>query len=172
MIKYIYYLLIYYLVLEFYNYLNENPNTFDFIVLQTNFVDKSVDFFFEYQLNDIYHFKFNNLFTLYLQNGENHPLLTDYVFIKKKFHIRLAMFLDNKKDKKHEENLYKYKSGNKILSTLYIFIIDLMYKIQIAAGLELLDEKNRKDSNINNYDYFEFLGDEKTPKKNRQVKIT
>ena len=47
-----------------------------------------------------------------------------------------------------------------------------MYKIQIAAGLELLDEKNRKDLNINNYDYFEFLGDEKTPKKNRQVKIT
>ena len=159
------------LVLEFYNYLSKKPNTFDFIVLQTNFVDKSIEFFFEYQLNDIYHFKFNNLFTLYLQNGENHPLLTDYFFIKKKFHIRLAMFLDNKKDKKHEENLYKYKSGNKILSTLYIFIIDLMYKIQIAAGLELLDEKTRKDLNINNYGYFEFLRDEKTPKKMEKLKL-
>ena len=128
------------LMIEFFKYLIENPNFFDFICLQTEFMEKSIEYFFKYQLNNIYHNKFINLFTLYLQKGEKHPLLTDYFFFKKNFHIMLAKSLNDK----------KYKN-------IFVFIIDLMYKIQVACNLELLDEKTRKDLKIINYGYFEFI---------------
>ena len=142
------------LMIEFFKYLIENPNFFDFICLQTEFMEKSIEYFFKCQLNNIYHNKFINLFTLYLQKGEKHPLLTDYFFFKKNFHIMLAKSLNDK----------KYKN-------IFVFIIDLMYKIQVACNLELLDEKTRKDLKIINYGYFEFIKDEKTPEKMRKLKL-
>jgi hypothetical protein len=143
------------LIIEFFDYLKEKPNSLDFILLQTEFMEKSIEYFFKYQLNDIYHNKFINLFTLYLQEGEKHPLLTDYFFFKKKFHIMLAKSINDK--------IYK--------NNLFIFFIDLMYKIQVACDLELLDVKTRKDLNITNYGYFEFIKDEKTSNKVNKLKL-
>ena len=74
------------LIIEYFIYTKNTPILFDFIILQSGFMDRSINYFFTYQLNNIYHNKFLKLFTLYLQEAESHPLLTDYFFIRKDFH--------------------------------------------------------------------------------------
>ena len=71
------------LVIGTFKYLKEMPTLFDFIILQTGFMDKCIQYFFRYQLNNIYHTKFVTFFTRYLQKADDHPLLTDYIFVKK-----------------------------------------------------------------------------------------
>jgi len=142
------------LMIEFFEYMNLESTVFDFIILKSCFIDKSITFFFNHKLNNIYHSKFVRFFELYLQNAQNHPLLTDYFFNKKKFHLMLLDYVsqyENKKDKSSERYVY-------------IYVIDLIYKIQAASGLKLLDEKDKKELNILNYGYFEFIKDEKASK--------
>ena len=54
---------------------------------------------------------------------------------------------------------------------MYIYVIDLIYKIQAASGLKLLDEKDKKELNILNVGYFEFIKDEKASKDIINLKI-
>ena len=151
------------LVLAFLNYAENKPTLFDFIILESGFMDKSISYFFKHQLNNIYHSKFVQLFDKYLKKAENHPLLTDYFFNKKKFHLILLNFINEEKESEYL-NKYQYKTGKTTISCMYIYVIDLIYKIQAASGLKLLEEKSKKDLNILNYGYFEFLKDEKATK--------
>ena len=107
------------LVIGTFKYLKEMPTLFDFIILQTGFMDKCIQYFFRYQLNNIYHTKFVTFFTRYLQKADDHPLLTDYIFVKKKFPLMLTNFLTQKKDDKNFVNIYKYKSGRQTFSCIY-----------------------------------------------------
>ena len=162
------------LITRYFIYTKNTPILFDFIILQSGFMDKSINFFFKYQLNNIYHLKFLKLFNLYLQEGVFHPLLTDYFFIRKKFPIMLATFLLNKKYNKNGEeylNKYEYKSGKTILSCMHIYVIYFIYKIQAACGLKLLDEEEEKNLNISKLGYFEFIKDENFPKEIKQFNM-
>ena len=156
------------LVIAFFNYSKDTPITFDFIILQSGFMDKSIDYFFTYQLNNVFHTKFVKLFTLYLQDAENHPLLTDYFFTRKKFHIMLISFITKKTYKNIEGNEfineYKYKSGKTHLSCMHIYVIDLIYKIQASSSDKLLEENVKITLGIKNYGFFEFTKDETSPK--------
>ena len=89
------------LVIEFFKHFKKKPNAFDFIILESGFMDKSINYFFKYQLNNIYQAKFVKLFTLYLEDAENHPLLTDYFFTKKNFHLMLSNYISKKSFKKN-----------------------------------------------------------------------
>ena len=149
------------LVIKFFYCMEQKPTLFDFIILESGFMDKSITYFFNYKLNNIYHSKFVKLFDLYLQNSQNHPLLTDYFFNKKKFHLMLLDYVDQKENKK----------GKPSEQYLYIYVIDLIYKIQAASGLKLLDEKDKKELNILNFGYFEFIKDEKASKDIINLKI-
>ena len=163
------------LIIQYFLYTKNTPILFDFIILQSGFMDKSINFFFTYQLNNIYHNKFLKLFTLYLQEAEFHPLLTDYFFIRKNFHKILASFIsklvyENNNGVKYI-NKYEYKSGKLKLSCIYIYVIDLIYKIQASCGLELFDENAQKNLNITNLGHFEFIKDENSPKEIPQFKM-
>ena len=164
------------LIIEYFNYTKNTPITFDFIILQSGFMDKSIKYFFTYQLNNIYHNKFLKLFTLYLQEAESHPLLTDYFFIRKEFATMLASFIlkkSYKNEKRGEEyiNRYEYTSGNSKYSCMHIYAIDLIYKIQAACGLKLLEDEEKNNLKISNFGYFEFIKDENTPNEIRPFKM-
>ena len=163
------------LIIEYFIYTKNTPILFDFIILQSGFMDRSINYFFTYQLNNIYHNKFLKLFTLYLQEAEFHPLLTDYFFIRKKFHSILSTFITIKLYENNNGikyiNKYEYKSGNSILSCMYIYVIDLIYKIQVACGLKLFDENDIKNLNITNLGHFEFIKDENSPKEIKPFKM-
>ena len=156
------------LIIEFFKYSKDKPILFDFIILQSGFMDKSINYFFTYQLNNIYHSKFVNLFTLYLQDADNHPLLTDYFFTRKQFHIMLISFITKKiyknSDGKVFINEFKYKSGKTKLSCMHIYVIDLIYKIQASFCDKLLEENVKTTLGITNYGFFEFIKDETSPK--------
>ena len=152
------------LVIGTFKYLKEMPTLFDFIILQTGFMDKCIQYFFRYQLNNIYHTKFVTFFTRYLQKADDHPLLTDYIFVKKKFPLMLTNFLTPKKDDKNFVNIYKYKSGRQTFSCIYSYVIDLIYKIQVATGMNIFNETEIKDIGILNPGFFEFVKDENSPK--------
>ena len=152
------------LVIGTFKYLKEMPTLFDFIILQTGFMDKCIQYFFRYQLNNIYHTKFVTFFTRYLQKADDHPLLTDYIFVKKKFPLMLTNFLTQKKDDKNFVNIYKYKSGRQTFSCIYSYVIDLIYKIQVATGMNIFNEAEIKDIGILNPGFFEFVKDENSPK--------
>ena len=156
------------LVIAYFNYSKDTPITFDFIILQSGFMDKSIEYFFTYQLNNVFHTKFVKLFTLYLQDAENHPLLTDYFFTRKKFHIMLISFITKKTYKNDEGNEFinefKYKSGKTHLSCMHIYVIDLIYKIQASFSDKLLEENVKTTLGIKNYGFFEFTKDETSPK--------
>lgn len=147
------------LILELFNFIKNKPTIFDFTILQSGFMDRSISFFFKHQLNNIYQSKFLKFFDLYLQNAENHPLLTDYFFYKKKFHLMLLDYITKDSDLEYF-NKYEFKSGKTTSSCMYIYIIDLLYKIQAASGLKILEENEKKELKILNYGYFEFIKDE------------
>ena len=147
------------LILELFNFIKNKPTIFDFTILQSGFMDRSISFFFKHQLNNIYQSKFLKFFDLYLQNAENHPLLTDYFFYKKKFHLMLLDYITKDSDLEYF-NKYEFKSGKTSSSCMYIYIIDLLYKIQAASGLKILEENEKKELKILNYGYFEFIKDD------------
>ena len=52
-----------------------------------------------------------------------------------------------------------------------IYVIDLIYKIQVASRLELLTEQEKENLHISNYGFFEFLKDENSPKDHTKFKL-
>ena len=163
------------LVIALFKYFGEKPNLYDFIILQSGFLEKSITYFFKYQLNNIYHSKFVKLFTLYLEKADVHPLLTDYFFVKRNFPLMLSYYITKKYFREENKNQFynkcKYKSGKEILSCVNIYVIDLIYKIQAACGVKILEEKDKKQLGISNYGFFEFLKDDKSPKEREPFKL-
>ena len=165
------------LVYEMFIYMTSLPLVFDTMIIQTKFINKCIDYFFKYQLNNIYHCKFIKLFKLILENESNHPELIKLLFNEMKFHEVLAEFVNEKEikiikvkdkliqtDNTNEYNNYinkfYYKSGKTILSCMFPFAVDLIYKIQHKSGLKIFDEKEKNDLNIKNIGEFEFIKDE------------
>ena len=68
------------LVIAFFKYFKYKPNLFDFIILQSGFMEKSIDYFFKYQLNNIYQSKFVIFFTQYLEEATNHLFINRFYF--------------------------------------------------------------------------------------------
>ena len=101
---------IFLLVIEVFNYMDKDKALdFDKIIISTKFFQKSIDYFFKYQLNNIYHYRFLSLFNLYLENESEHSLLTDYLFKEMKFHETLIDYINNE-----EELGQKQKKDDKI----------------------------------------------------------
>ena len=96
---------IFLLVIEVFNYMKDKALDFDKIIINSKFLQKSIDYFFKYQLNNIYHYRFFLLFNLYLENASEHSLLTDYIFKEMKFHETLADYIN--KEEELNQNLKK-----------------------------------------------------------------
>ena len=165
------------LVYELCLYMNPASLGFDEMMIKSNFIIKAIDYFFKYQLNNIYHCKFIKLYKLFIDCESCHPKLIDLLFNKIKFHEILVEYANEKEiiipkinNKEIEKNIkdennsyinkYYYKSGKTTLSCMFAFIIDLIYKIQQKSGLKIFDEKEKNDLNIKNIGEFEFIKDE------------
>ena len=149
-------------VINMFNFMVHITKEFDNILISNKFCEKSLEYFFKYQWNNIYHNKFLEFFWLYLTNEINHKELTNLFFNKIKLQNLLCDFLENK----NTENAYniiipniKYEliSGNKIKSGIYSHIIYLVYKIQTYSGLEVFNENEIKNMNIRHLGEFKFL---------------
>ena len=157
---------------EMISFMKEIPKQFDNILIRNNFWEKGIDYFFEYQWNNIYHNQFVELFNLYLLDEEKHKVLTDYLFNNMKLHNILINYLiqDKKEEKENQKNIPKqkikfyFKSGNSIKSGVYPHIIDLIYKIQSISGLLNITQEEKIHLKIKNFGEFEFSKDEKSNK--------
>ena len=133
-----------FLVKEMFHFMKEIPKQFDMLLIRNNFCERSVDYFFKYENNNIYHIEFVNLFKLYLTDEKTHNELTQFFFNHMKFHEILINNLD-KINIKH---------------CLHSNIIDLIYKIQVISGLETFTEDEKTNLKIKNLGEFEFIRDE------------
>ena len=168
------------LIKEMLIFMKELPKQFDSILIRNNFCQKSIDYFFQYQWNNIYHIQFVDLFNLFLSNEEKHKDLTDFLFNNIKLHELLINYLiQDKIDEKDIEKIipkqklkFNFKSGRSISCGVYPHVIDLIYKIQSIAGLEIFTEEEKKELNIKNYGEFEFSKDEKSNRMIKEIKIS
>ena len=158
------------LIKEIFSFMKDIPTQFDNILIRSNFWQKSIEYFFQYQWNNIYHIQFVELFNLYLLNEEKHNVLTDYLFNNLKFHEILVNYL-NQENIEENENIipkqriiFNFKSGRTIKSGVYPHVIDLIYKIQSFGGLTIFTEEEKANLKIKNYGEFEFSKDEKSNK--------
>ena len=150
-------------------------------ILDTNFMESSSSEYGPLGLHNIYIMdlvleffkKFKNYPTtidfLLLQSGFMDKSIS-YFFNKKKLHLILLNYISSDKESLYL-NEYKYKSGKTTTSCMNIYVIDLLYKIQAASGLKLLEEKDKKELNILNYGYFEFVKDETSSKEVINIKM-
>ena len=156
---------------EMFNFMKEITTQFDNILIRNNFWPKSIDYFFKYQWNNIYHNHFVEFFNTYLLNEEKHKLLTEYLFNNLKFHELLINYLNQEKEKEKSQKQklkFLFKSGNSTKSGIYPHVIDLIYKIQSIRGLAIFTAEEKINLKIKNYGEFEFSKDEKS---NKLIKI-
>ena len=168
------------LVKEMMNFMKQLPKQFDSILIRNNFCQRSIDYFFKYQWNNIYHIQFVEFFNMYLSEEEKHKELTEFLFENIKFHEILINYLnqDNIDEKDIEKIVPKqrlkftFKSGKTINSGVYAHVIDIIYKIQAISGLDIFTEEEKSELKIKNYGEFEFSKDEKSNKLLRKINIS
>ena len=153
---------------EMFSFMRKIPNKLDYILINTNFCQRSFDYFFEYQWNNIYHIKFIELFDIYLKEELEHKQLTKYYFETYKLHEVLLKYLNPS----NEQLKYKYKSGNKTKSGIFPHAINLMYKLQVISGLKTITEEEKTKLNILNLGEFEFLKDENSNKTVNRINLS
>ena len=168
------------LVKEMLIFMKELPKQFDSLLIRNNFCQRSIDYFFLYQWNNMYHIQFVDLFNLYLSKEENHKVLTDFLFDNLKFHEMLINYLNQDKfDEKDKEKIiinqklkFNFKSGKAIRSGVYPHVIDLIYKLQTIGGLDIFTNEEKNELKIINFGEFEFSKDEKSNKLVKEIKIS
>ena len=152
------------------------PNQFDLLLIRNKFCERSIEYFFKYQWNNIYQNKFTNFFSLYLEEEERHPELTNFYFNHIKLQDLLLNFLQEIYPEKNKniitEKNYEFKSGKKIKSGIYSHVIDLMYKIQAISGLDVFTEDEKNQFGIKSLGIFEFSKDEKSLNTVKVLKIS
>ena len=166
------------LIQEIFSFMKEIPSQLDNILIRNGFCQKSINYFFEYQWNNIYHNKFVELFNLYLSKEESHSVLTEYIFNNLKFHELLINYLNQGKDDQktklipNQKLKFIFKSGKSINSGIYPHVIDLIYKIQSIGGLVNFTEEEKNKLKIKNYGEFEFSKDETSNKLIKKLNIS
>ena len=163
------------LVAEMLTFMKKIPNIFDSILINNNFVQNSINYFFKYQWNNLYHQKFILLFKIYLKEEINHKEITEFIFGKYKLHEILTNYLNSSPEADTDEDKpkkFKFDSGKKINSGVYVHIIDLMYKIQVYSGLQTFTKEEREKLKIINLGEYEFLESEKCEREEKKIDIS
>ena len=156
------------LIKNMFFFMRELPKQFDMLLIRNNFCQRSIEYFFKYQWNNIYQNKFIEFFNLYLTNEEKHEELTNYYFKHLKLQNLLMNFFDENSNE-NESNMtqkiqFEFKNGNKIKSGIYPHVIDIIYKINTFSGTDIFSEEEKKQLKIINLGEFEFSKDEKSNK--------
>ena len=156
------------LIKNMFFYMRELPKQFDMLLIRNNFCQRSIEYFFKYQWNNIYQNKFIEFFNLYLTNEEKHEELTNYYFKHLKLQNLLMNFFDENSNE-NESNMtqkiqFEFKNGNKIKSGIYPHVIDIIYEINTFSGTDIFSEEEKKQLKIINLGEFEFSKDEKSNK--------
>lgn len=93
------------LIIECFKFYKVIASIYDNILIHTDFMKKSISFYFKYQLNNIFQLNFNKLITLFLENESEHQGLSNYLFNEIKFHQILIDFINEGKDEKNKNEI-------------------------------------------------------------------
>jgi hypothetical protein len=162
-------------VAEMLTFMKKIPNIFDSILINNNFIQNSINYFFKYQWNNLYHQKFISSFKIYLKEESNHKEITEFIFGKYKLHEILTNYLNSSPEAETDADKpkkFKFDSGKKINSGVYVHIIDLMYKIQVYSGLQTFTKEEREKLKIINLGEYEFLESEKCEREEKKIDIS
>ena len=163
------------LVKNMFYFMKALPRQFDLLLIRNNFCQRSIEFFFKYQWNNLYQNKFIDFFNIYLENEERHNELTEFYFNNIKIQNLLTNFLEEKNEENNnifQKIKFEFKSGNKIKSGIYPHVIDLIYKIQAYSDMEIFTEEEKIQFSIKNLGEFEFSKDEKSNKIIKKLNIS
>ena len=163
------------LVKNMFYFMKALPRQFDLLLIRNNFCQRSIEFFFKYQWNNLYQNKFIDFFNIYLENEERHNELTEFYFNNIKIQNLLTNFLEERKEENNnifQKIKFEFKSGNKIKSGIYPHVIDLIYKIQAYSDMEIFTEEEKIQFSIKNLGEFEFSKDEKSNKIIKKLNIS
>ena len=158
------------LVKEMFTFMKEIPNKLDTLLINNDFCQRSMEYFFDYPWNNIYHMNFIQLFYLYLKEENNHKELTKFIFQKYKFNEILLDFLKSGNEK--QKLYYQFKTGKKIKSGVYVQVVHLIYKLQVLGGLDTFNEEEKEKLKIKNLGEFEFLKDQNSINTINRVNIS
>ena len=163
------------LVAEMLTFMKKIPNIFDSILINNNFIQNSINYFFKYQWNNLYHQKFISSFKIYLKEESNHKEITEFIFGKYKLHEILTNYLNSSPEEEtnaDKPKKFKFDSGKKINSGVYVHIFDLMYKIQVYSGLQTFTKEEKAKLKIVNLGEYEFLESEKIEREEKKIDIS
>ena len=131
------------------NYFQEISEKFDEIIINNNFIKKSLNFFFIFEWNNIYQNTFVKFIKSYLDKVNIHEKLTYYLFDELEIYQSFENFLLVKSN-------FIYKSGNKIKNSLFPHIIEIIYKINSIIGNEIFtDDLNSKNKNEGDFTFIQ-----------------
>ena len=131
------------------NYFQEISEKFDEIIINNNFIKKSLNFFFIFEWNNIYQNTFVKFIKSYLDKVNIHDKLTYYLFDELEIYQSFENFLLVKSN-------FIYKSGNKIKNSLFPHIIEIIYKINSIIGNEIFtDDLNSKNKNEGDFTFIQ-----------------
>ncbi len=128
------------------NYLKKLPEQYDNILIRNNFIKKSLNFFFNYQWNNIYHNSFVKFIKLYLNNEKEHYILTKYLFEEIKINQLFESFLKEKSN-------FIFNSKKEVKNGIYPHIIEIYYKLNAILGNKIFDEENNYNRKEGDFDF-------------------
>lgn len=108
------------------------------------------------------------MFDIKLKEEIENKQLTKYYFETYKLLEVLLKYLKQS----NEQLYYKNKSGKKTKSGIFPHVINLMYKLQVLSGLNIITEEEKSKLNILNFGEFEFLKDENSTKTANRINLS
>jgi hypothetical protein len=120
LVEFVYYLL---------NYFKNVQSVLDKILIQSEFLKYMISYFFQHEWNNLYQLNFENFLKAYLNNINNHPEMTRYLFEELKFlEILIAKGSASTED---SEAGFSFNSGRKINHGYFAVLIELCHKISL-----------------------------------------
>ena len=148
---------------------NSTNEEFDNFLISSNFLHISLQLFFNYYWNNIYHNLFENFIKYLITNNNKHYIALDYLHNSEDFFSNLANYIN-------EKNQFIFNSGHIINNGIYPFCISILYKLNEISDKENIMDKNgefdflKQDVNFNLNNNF-FNTNKENEKKEEEEKI-
>lgn len=123
LVEFVYYLL---------NYFKNVQSVLDKILIQSDYLKHMINYFFQHEWNNLYQLNFENFLKSYLNNINNHPEMTRYLFDELKF-IEILITKGSVSTEDSEAG-FSFNSGRKINNGYFAVLIELCHKISLIES--------------------------------------
>ncbi len=120
--------LVYYLL----NYFKNVQSVLDKVLIQSEYLKNMINYFFLHEWNNLYQLNFENFLKAYLNNINNHPEMTRYLFDELKF-LEILITKGSTSTEDNEAG-FSFNSGRKINNGYFAVLIELCHKISLIES--------------------------------------